>query len=407
MEWAVEIGLAAGCPAVVQRTWFRNSTGADHPWMSWTIAAVRSTERTEFVHPPHRVLVHDAQVRELEWPGEGLNWDANLREMTALFWKPGSAPHFGVFHHDLGFGLMHLAAPDQVPGKKVWSYGHGRHRPWGHATTEGGLSYAEIESGPLLDQSEKPLFPRGTDRQFEEFWIPVHSREACDLVERPRIRLPNSPDAWLGWQHSNWQVEWERFRTGEGPLPSSTVVTGIELETALQRELRSGNAEATEPLALWLAFHGCPAEALPLVVNGSATARRIAGLIYWKGLKDPSRAVGHLEAGPLDDPIAIVELDELYAELGPGYDGRRAKLLGSAPPHPRVIERRADLALKLGNPSETIRLLSQAPWQREHQRYVRSELWKTAQEALGCLDTPVPDFLNEDNLARFGAYWSA
>jgi hypothetical protein len=405
MEWAVELGLVSGCPALVQRTWFRNRTGADHPWMSWTITAVRSTEKTEFIHPPHRVMVHDDRVRDLEWPGGGLNWDSNLKQMTALFWKPGSAPEFGVFHHDLGFGLMHLADPVQIPGKKVWTYGHGKHRQWGQATTEGGFCYAEIESGPLLDQSEKPLFVSGTERHYQEFWIPVHSRDACDQVNWPAMAVPARPDPWLGWQHSSWQSDWERFRSGEGPLPTSQVVTGIDLEESLRRELAAGNRDAAEPLALWLAFHGRPAEALPLVIEGKPTARRIAGLICWKGLKYPRGAVAHLSAGPLEDPVAVVELDELYAELGSLEP--RASLLAAAPSHPRITERRADLALSSGNPSETIRLLSQASWPREHQRYVRTELWKAALTALGFPDNPVPETLNEDNLARFGAYWSA
>ena len=42
----------------------------------------------------------------------------------------------------------------------------------------------------------------------------------------------------------------------------------------------------------------------------------------------------------------------------------------------------------------------------KHQRYVRSELWKKSQAALGSNDESVPDCLNEDNLARYGAYWS-
>ncbi|HEY5909206.1 MAG TPA: DUF5107 domain-containing protein [Verrucomicrobiae bacterium] len=405
MEWVVELGLAEGCSALVQRTKFRNPTNAPHPWMSWTIAAVRSTAGTEFVHPPHRVLVHDDRVRQMEWPGPGLNWDRNMQQMTALFWKPGSAPQFGVFHHDLGFGLMHLADPRQVPGKKVWTYGHGRHRDWGRATTEGDLSYAEIESGPLLDQSEKPLFLAETECHYEEFWIPAHSREACDHVTWPNITLPPFVDGWLGWEHSGWQREWESFRAGEGHLPKSVVVTGIPLEAALRRELESGSPNAAEPLALWLAFHGRPAEALPLVVKGNATARRIAGLISWKGLNEPAGAVAHLEAGPLEDPIAVVELDELYAELG--ATRRRAELLQRAAPHPRITERRADLALSTGQPSEAIRLLSETEWQREHQRYVRSALWRKAQAALGNPDASVPDSLNEDNLAQFGAYWSA
>jgi hypothetical protein len=405
MEWMVEIGLTADCPVVVQRTRFRNATQADHPWMSWTITAVRSTRETEFIHPPHRVLVHDDQLRESSWPGGGLNWDRNLRQMTALFWKPGSSPQFGVFHHDLGFGLMHLADPSKVPGKKVWSYGHGKHRHWGEATTEGGLSYGEIESGPLLDQSEKPLFVRGTERRYDEYWVPVYPRTACDYVELPRLEIPDLPGAWLGWRHSDWQTEWEKFRTGQGPLPDSTVVTGIDLEAPLRRELGAGNTWAAEPLALWLAFHDRPEEALSLVALGTPTARRIAGLICWKGLHAPVAAVAHLEAGPLEDPVAVVELDELYADLGDV--SHRSTLLWDAPSHPLVIERRAHLALKLEEPAEAIRLLSATPWQRQHQRYVRSELWRRAREASGMPDFPVPEFLNEDNLAQFGAYWSA
>jgi hypothetical protein len=405
MEWVVELGLVEGRPVLVQRTAFRNLTGADHPWMSWTICAVPSTEDTEYVHPPHRVLVHDHRVAEHDWPGDGLNWDRNARQMTAFFWKPGSAPQFGAFHHDLGFGLMHLADPAKLPGKKVWTYGWGRHRAWGQATTEGGQSYGEIESGPLLDQSEKPRFPNGAEQHNQEFWIPVHTRDACERIEWPRLFLPPMSEPWLGWQHSPWQAEWEAFRLGEGPLPTSMVPTGLALESALRRALAQGNPAAAELLALWLAFHQRPQEALPLVENSPCpTERRIAGLLLWKALQQPARAVPHLECGPLQDPIAVVELDTLYAELG--LTQQRAKLLAHAPQHRFVVERLADLARALGNPAETIRLLSEFPWPREHQRYVRTELWRHAKVALGEPEAEIPAWLHEDNLARFGAYWS-
>ena len=405
MEWSVELGLVEGCAALVQRTAFRNQTRTAHPWMSWTIAAVPSTEQTEFIHPPHRVLVHDDRVVEAEWPGDGLNWNRHARQMTAFFWKPGSAPAFGAFHHDLGHGLMHLADPARVPGKKVWTYGFGRHRDWSLATTAGELGYAEIESGPLLDQSEKPLFPAGSELRYDEFWIPVHSRAACEGVAWPRVDLPPMGEPWLGWRHSAWQTDWERFRANQGPLPESTVPTGLELENALRRELASGNARAAEPLALWLAFWNRPREALTLVENSPMPgARRVAGLILWKALENPAAAIPHLEAGPLHDAVAVVELDELYAQLG--RTAERRALRERAPAHRFISERRADLALALGAPEEALRLLSSAPWPREHQRYVRTELWRRAKEALGEPDAPVPDALHEDNLARFGAYWS-
>ena len=405
MEWVVELGLFAGLPILVQRSAFRNLTGTDHPWMSWTIAAVPSTPETEFIHPPHRVLVHDDRVTEAEWPGDGLNWDRSYRQMTALFWKPGSAPEFGTFHHDLGFGLMHLADPRSVPGKKLWTYGHGRHRAWGQATTEGGRSYCEIESGPLLDQSEKPLFRAGTERRFDEFWFPISDRSLAGAPVLPSPALPPLEDPWLGAGHSPWQIEWERFAAGDGPLPHSTVVTGLDLEAALRREVEQGSTAAAESLALWLAFRGRPAEALPLVAgHPSARARRIAGLILWKGLGRVADAVNHLAAGPLDDPIARVELDELHAELGRTAD--RVSLLAQAPAHRRLVERRADLALAIGDAPTALRLLEETTWPREHQRYVRTALWRKAKAMLGQDADEPPEYLGEDNLATFGAYWS-
>jgi hypothetical protein len=405
MEWVVELGLVADKPVLIQRSAFRNRTGSDHPWMSWTIAAVRSTEGTEFVHPAHRVLVHDDRLADADWPGAGLNWDRNSKQMTAFFWKPGGSPSFGAFHHDLGFGLMHLAAPEQLPGKKVWTYGHGKDRQWGQGTTEDDLCYCEIESGPLMDQGEKPLFPNNTERRTEEYWIPVHSREDCDAIEWPKLNLPPINDAWIGWQHSAWQSAWEKFRMDEGPLPRSLVPTGIELEPALRRELQRGNTSAAKSLALWLAFRGRAREALSLVEKSSdPTTRRLAGLILWRDLGDAKRAVAHLEAGPLNDPIAVVELDTLYTELG--MMAERVALLARPSQHRFVIERRADLSRALGQPAETLRLLTKTTWPREHQRYTRSDLWKAAKSALGEANAELPASLGEDNLARFGAYWS-
>jgi hypothetical protein len=405
MEWVVELGLVSGIPVLVQRTALRNCTGQAHPWMMWTVCALRSTKDTEFLHPPNRVLVHDHRLIEADWPGDGLNWNRNFNEMTALFWKPGAVPAFGVFHHDLGFGMMHLAEPSQLPGKKLWTYGFGKDRSWGMASTEGDLCYNEIESGPLADQSEKPLFPHGQEHRYEEYWIPVSSRQACNKVDWPKLALPPIAEPWLGWEHSPWQTEWEAFRAREGPLPSSHVPTGLELESVLRAESAKGNAHGAQALALWLCLRGRADEALPLVQSSALpTSRRVAGLILWKKQKNPAAAVAHLEAGPLSDPIAFVELDQLYAELG--FTDKRQKSLARAPDHRFVTERRAELALEMERPEETLRLLSQTLWPREHQRYVRTELWKQACSALGRPNDEVPDALGEDSLARFGAYWS-
>ena len=405
MEWVVELGLLADRPLLIQRTALRNRSGAAHPWMMWTICAVRSTAGTEFIHPPHRVLVHDHRVEERDWPGDGLNWDRNYRRMTALFWKPGGAPELGVFHHDLEVGLLHLADPAQLPGKKIWTYGHHAHRAWGQATTEGDSSYSEIESGPLIDQGQKPLFPAGAERRFTECWIPVRSRDELDRPAVPALDLPEWPEPWLGWGHSAWQTEWEAFREGAGPLPASVVPTGLALEIALRREQGRGSPRAAESLALWLAFHRRPREALSAIERSrEPSACRLTGLILARALRDPIRAIPFLLAGPLHDPVAVAELDDVYAGLG--MTAQRLALLAQTPFHRLIMERRVDLALALGHAQEALRLLASIDWPREHQRHVRTTLWKRARSALGLPGAEVPEALHEDDLAPFGAYWS-
>lgn len=403
MEWVVEYGLFAGLPALLQRTALRNPTPQDHPWCSWTIAAVRSTPGTEFVHPPSRVAVLDDHSRECDWPGEGptggLAWDRAARHMTAYAWPGGTTQAFGAFHHDLGFGLLHLADPTQLPGRKIWTFGHGPHRAWGSATTVGDDSYAEVESGPTAGFGPARPFPSRTERRSVEWWIPVGSRDAFASASFPTANLPPWPDPWLGWSHSPWQVEWETFGSGEGALPGSVIPPGLEMEMPLRRQLATGDPRAREPLALWLAFRGRPEEAYAIIEHAATrTGQRLAGLIAWQGLHRPAAARVHLEAGPLQDPFARAELDTLYADLG--LIEPRRHLLERASSHRLLVERRADLALAVGEPEVALRLLESVAWPRELQRYVRTDLWRRARLALGLSLEPAPESLGEDTLYR-------
>ena len=78
----------------------------------------------------------------------------------------------------------------------------------------------------------------------------------------------------------------------------------------------------------------------------------------------------------------------------------------SLPQHRLLIERCAQLAIAQVQPDETLRLLDTTVWPLEHQRYVRTELWKAARRMAGLNDALVPEGLGEDDLAPFGAYWS-
>ncbi|NWK54464.1 DUF5107 domain-containing protein [Verrucomicrobiaceae bacterium N1E253] len=406
MEWVVELGLCGDHPALIQRTALRNPSSKAHPWMMWTNCAVPSTPHTEFIFPSGKTLCHNSQLTEIQWPSAECNWEKNIHEMTGFFWQSSRDYSFGVYHHDTDSGLIHLADPKQVPGKKLWTYGHGTDSEWAKESTDGLLSYSEIQSGPLCDQGQKPLFPPGVEMRFEEYWLPARRRDDFNALELPTLDLPiwSKQEPWLGYKHSPWQSAWEAFIAGKGKLPDnarSRIPTGLDLESSLRT---NKSADAKEALALWLIGQQRHNEALDLLLPlKHSSAQRLVGLILWKTRNETKQALKHLRRGPMHDPVAVTELDQLLEQLH--LHGERATLLHAARPHRLIVERQAQLALIQGKPEQTLKILTNTIWPREHQRYVRSDLWNQACQLLGN-NWPVPNSLGEDSLASFGAYWS-
>jgi hypothetical protein len=62
------------------------------------------------------------------------------------------------------------------------------------------------------------------------------------------------------------------------------------------------------------------------------------------------------------------------------------------------------LLIDKGELHEAKQLLLSVPFQKVHQRYVRTALWKQLCERLDEPSLPLPAELGEDQLAVFGAY---
>ncbi len=69
-----------------------------------------------------------------------------------------------------------------------------------------------------------------------------------------------------------------------------------------------------------------------------------------------------------------------------------------------VIERRVQLLIDQGDIQHAKKLLLSVPFQKVHQSYTRTGLWKQICEKLNIPGRPVPKELGEDRLAVFGAY---
>jgi len=105
-------------------------------------------------------------------------------------------------------------------------------------------------------------------------------------------------------------------------------------------------------------------------------------------------------------PQIVVERDAVLRDLGPHTRPERETWLDQvdAPQDERIIERRVQLLIDKGEYQTAKRLLLSVSFQKIHQRYTRTDLWKQICERLNEPCLPIPSELGEDQLASYGAY---
>ncbi|HMH33054.1 MAG TPA: hypothetical protein VK543_08480, partial [Puia sp.] len=102
----------------------------------------------------------------------------------------------------------------------------------------------------------------------------------------------------------------------------------------------------------------------------------------------------------------MVERDKLLRSLGLQTIRERAQWLSrvDALKDEWIMERKVQLLIDQGEIQQAKELLLSVPFQKVHQTYTRTGLWKQISEKLNIPFLPVPLTLGEDRLANFGAY---
>jgi hypothetical protein len=348
----------------------------------------------------------------------GPRQESDIQEMTGYFWKNKDANAFGTFTPSLGVGLYHVADEAIAPGMKLWSYGVGKDRAWGN--------YAEIQGGPIRDQATKlELQPQET-RWHEEFWIPSDKALNIQALAIPDVHLRRLSDVPLfDWARPEEVKAWQdllRAHRENGTPPHAPDIdqclwapSGMEdLDAAFEWAIATSRDAESERWRFyhgtWLAGCGRKREAIAVLSAarlGVASAL-LARLLTTEG--DIERAANVLrsiqEPGLQLHPQVVALRDEVLRALGTDTLGEREQWLDrvDALPDERVIERRVQLLIDKGKYQTARRLLLSTPFQKVHQRYVRTALWKQLCDALREPCLPVPTELGEDQLAAFGAY---
>jgi hypothetical protein len=124
-------------------------------------------------------------------------------------------------------------------------------------------------------------------------------------------------------------------------------------------------------------------------------------------LQDAKKAYDDIQETWLQlHPQVVIERDKVLRALGPSTIPEREKWLErvSALRDEWIIERKIQLLIDEGKYTEAKDLLLSTPFQKVHQTYTRTGLWKQITEKLNIPFMPIPASLGEDQLATFGAY---
>jgi hypothetical protein len=426
MQWSVEYSLGPDDDFLTQRVVLQNPGTSTYPWMSWSNAALPSAHDTRFFFPGGRVLRHCSIIDTIEWENEGPKTESDIKEMTGYFWITKDANAFGAFTPSLGVGLYHIADENMAPGIKLWSYGTGDDSAWAVLSTARRSPYLEIQGGPIGDQSTKFELKPGESTWHIEFWLPTDRPMDINALRTPRPVLREINEIPLfSWARETEVAVWDallKAHRGKGALPDPPEVhqylwapSGFEnLDDAFTWAI--GQTRGTESdlwrfhYGSWLAGRGSTENALGILATCKTGVAKVlmSRLLRSKGkINEAANALEAVEERWLQiHPQVIIERDKVLRLLGTQTIPLRASWLSQvdALNDEWVIERQAQLLIDEKEYHRAKELLLSVPFQKIHQTYARTALWKQICDNLGIPGTPLPKELGEDRLARYGAY---
>ncbi len=426
MQWSVEYSLGNNDGFLTQRTIFYNPGHGAYPWMSWSNAALPSAPDTKFDFPKGKVLSHSSVIDTIDWEKQRAKTQSDIKEMTGYFWETKDVNAFGVYTPSLGSGLYHIADEKIAGGVKLWSYGVGDDSSWSVLSTAKHQPYIEMQGGPLADQSIKAMLQPNETRWHVEYWIPadepldIYSLKVPDIKLRATGAIPlfqwartDEVKVWKGLMNA-WQTKTK--------LPEPPVIdkhcwapSGMEnLDAAFRWAISTTKNEHAALwkfyYGTWLAGRGSADSAIKILSTDNIGIAKVmlARLLKQKG--DNKAAVTAIESIKEPwlqlHPQVVIERDKLLRTLGPSAIPEREQWLlkVAALNDEWLIERRVQLLIDKNEIEGAKTLLLSTRFQKVHQTYTRTGLWKQITDKLNIPFLPIPASLGEDRLAHFGAY---
>jgi tetratricopeptide (TPR) repeat protein len=178
MQWNVEMVLRPKSSVLEQRVVLSNRSDTRHRFYWWNNAGVEVWDDSRVQYPIRFAASHG--FTEVDpWPVDEHGHDLSLiRNQTdgpvSLFVHGSREPFMGVWNPRTDSGTVHFANYNELPAKKIWSWGVDPDGlDWRKALSDNDSAYVEVQSGLFRNQETYAFLEPRQAIKFSEYWMPV------------------------------------------------------------------------------------------------------------------------------------------------------------------------------------------------------------------------------------------
>ena len=178
MEWTVELTLRPGSTVLEQRVTLSNRSDVRHRFYWWNNAGVPAWDDSQIEYPMRFVATHG--FTEIHpWPvdQDGVDYSVvrNHTKGPVSMFSYGSREDFmGVWNPHTNTGTVHFAEYEEVPARKIWSWGvDADGLDWRKALSDDNSGYLEVQAGLFRNQETYAFLEPRQVLRFSEYWMPA------------------------------------------------------------------------------------------------------------------------------------------------------------------------------------------------------------------------------------------
>jgi Flp pilus assembly protein TadD len=178
MQWNVELVLHPGSTVLELKVVLNNRSDVRHRFYWWSNAGVQVWDDSRVSYPMQFSASHGFTEVDT-WPVDSTGTDLSLlknqtKGPVSRFVYGSREPFMGIWHPQTDTGVVHYAEYEELPGKKIWSFGADADGlDWRKALSDNNSAYMEVQGGLFRNQETYAFLQPRQTIHLTEYWMPA------------------------------------------------------------------------------------------------------------------------------------------------------------------------------------------------------------------------------------------